>query len=169
MQTITLAKITKWWICFMYIVWKKIYIAYIQQLLLYPRTKVRINCNTKMWNKGPPRQNKVAQNFKIYRFIINCTISHSFIRINVNSKRFLTSYAQMLICDPLYLLFEHQKTSNKKVFKIKVAQKFKIHTFIIYYNFIFVHPHKYLRRIHPTNNSDTVTSLLKKRFEYKHF
>ena len=54
-------------------------------------------------------------------------------------------------------------TSNTKVFKIKVAQNFKIYTFIIYYNFTFVHPHKYLCRIHPINNSDTETSLRQKK------
>ena len=60
-------------------------------------------------------------------------------------------------------------TSNTKVFKIKVAHNFKIYTFIIYYNFTFVHPHKYLRTIHPINNLDIETSLCqKKRFEYKH-
>ena len=54
-------------------------------------------------------------------------------------------------------------TSNTKVFKIKVAQNFKIYTFIIYYNFTFVHPHKYLRTIHPINNLDIETSLCKKK------
>ena len=53
--------------------------------------------------------------------------------------------------------------SNQNVFKTKVAQNFKIFSFITYYNFTFVHPHKYLCRIHPINNSDTETSLRQKK------
>ena len=59
--------------------------------------------------------------------------------------------------------------SNQNVFKTKVAQNFKIFSFITYCNFTFVHPHKYLRRIHSTYDSETEMSLRQKiRFEYKH-
>ena len=59
--------------------------------------------------------------------------------------------------------------SNQNVFKTKVAHNFKIFSFITYYNFTFVHPHKYLRRIHCTYDSEIEMSLHQKiRFEYKH-
>ena len=52
--------------------------------------------------------------------------------------------------------------SNQNVFKTKVAQNFKIFSFITYYNFTFVHPHEYLLRIHSTYDSETEMSLCQK-------